>query len=149
VVSARKEEPTIVPLTPPDQVTGRTLACGDDMLVIQGVRDVPAQGTPVMIDVTIMTNDPPINPMAFRRRRWDFQSSRYDRIWSQLDIVDAQGRSLTFWADSQLRVDLDGIRASLLVRGGRDTGPPAQIRTYDVIKTTTDVEFEFRDIPLR
>ncbi len=68
---------------------------------------------------------------------------------SQIEILDAQGRAYHQWYPSSSRVDAEAARMTItLMNNQGDLGPPAQLRFYDMNRATTEVQFEFHDIPM-
>ncbi|MBX6316488.1 MAG: hypothetical protein IRY99_26785, partial [Isosphaeraceae bacterium] len=85
------------------------------------------------------------------RGRWgggDLRAQALERFWEALEIADDQGRPLTRAGVQQLRPGWGASWLSLTYLAGPEAGLPAQIRLYDYTRTTTEIAFEFHDIPL-
>jgi hypothetical protein len=159
-VSARKLEPTTVPLSPPERAVGRSFPGGDYTMILQAIRDDRPRPE-LTIELALLPRDAPVVQLMMRRGRgrgfgggfggfggpgMDIrQSGVLDRMVSQLEVLDGHGRRREW-----IRVH-SNFQGQLIYLTFDTTDPeraPAEIRFHDYARTTTDVEFEFDNVPL-
>lgn len=149
VIAARRDDPLIVDLT---MAKGKTFETRDVELEVLDIRAEGDQpGTTIDLSLRPLAPlDPTVagavaNPlgvelMAFRNP---------NTPQSQIEILDAQGRSYRQWFPSSTNINQEQARVSLTLQNpNNELGPPATLRYYDMNRVESVVEFEFRDVPM-
>ncbi len=140
-VSARKPLPLIVPLDAP---AGRVHRNGDTELVVHEVR--AARGDqPSAIELSIIAPGDPSATPADDQVKAD--PAKAGNLPQQLEILDARGEILP-WFPATTAYAGNETRSTLILSSQSPTGVPATIRYHGIIRGTTEVAFEFRDIPM-
>lgn len=142
-VIARKPGPLVIPLTEKDKLFEN----GSIAIKIHGVKQEQAQGF-TLIDLTVKSKvEAEPNRVGFGP---EFMIFRHNpgNPQSQVELVDDQNRPLQQWFAIQPQPGNDGMRMTVRVMPSPNVGPPAAIRHYELSRTSTDVDFELRDIPM-
>ncbi len=141
-LSARKPEPVTIPLT---NAVGRSFLGEDVALVIHALKHEP-NGSESSLDLTVRpltAVEAGPNPIAGEPE----VSHGLDFIEQRIEILDSRGKPFILFP---LDVTQKGheIRLSLMLAPSDGASTPAQLRFYGLTRATTEVPFEFRDIPL-
>lgn len=145
-VSARKDEPLVIPLA---DAKGKTFQTEDVLLTINGVNPAPNNQPGTSIDLSIRPNvsaDPTVGGAPAFAQVMTFRTP--NNAQGPIEILDAQNRIHRVWYSSSTSLDTDQLRMTLALPPSEGIGPPAQIRFYSMARATTAVEFEFRDVPM-
>lgn len=133
-VSTRKPSPLSVPLR---ESKGKTLQNDDASVVIHDVRQLP-NTRQTSIDVTIRplkdASPVPANEVMYNRP---------DTHQQQVEVVDSQGRVVP-WYPSMI----DGESGRMTITLTSPEQVATELRYYSLARATTDVKFEFNDLPL-
>ncbi|MEO6808892.1 MAG: hypothetical protein ABI353_07245 [Isosphaeraceae bacterium] len=148
-VSARRLEPRIISLDPPEAAFGQSLATDEHTFTIQRIQTDPNQGT-TTLELTIQPRTSAVNPFQAGQRgfRTDFRPFEPDQLLDQLELVDAHDRPLHNLVNSRIRYDFRTQRLTLVFKASDEGGVPVQLWFHDVVRATTEVAFEFKDVPL-
>lgn len=141
-VATPKPDPLVIKLA---DATGKSFQSEDSSLTIDGVQfDPNAQRR--TIDLTLKTNgtdgpelEDPFNIGGAR--------SPYV-LQTRFDVVDAQGRSFRLLPSRSNVVDAQTVQLTLALMPMGELGEPVELRFFDLVSTQTEIEFEFRDIPI-
>ena len=141
-VSVRKPDPLIAPIG--GDAVGKAVRSASASLTIEGVNP-GANNQQMTIGLLVRGWDDSDsgNPMAAAR---GFQSSVPSSI--QIEVLDEQGRVLPSILSPRALGQPDGAHMQLTILPSGEFGPPDQIRFYNLTQTTTEVAFEFHDIPI-
>lgn len=144
-VATRRPNPVVVALDGAGPKTGQnedvSLVVNDGKLVAG-----PAGG-PATLDLTITPNPArPTSPAPDPAPELDSFMQRTDVGPLQLELLDASGRLLTWYAAASDRIG-DETRLSLVVHTG-SAGGPTTLRYFGTIRATAEIPFEFRDVPM-
>jgi hypothetical protein len=138
-VATRKSEPLTISLA---EAVGKTFQAGETTLIIHEANKPnpnPGQAGTVL-DLTIRTEagaGGPNNPNG--------QASIQPQ--TQIELVDASGKPVNWWQQN-LNGRPGEVRLGLVANPQGNTGPPTQLRFYELVRATTEVTFEFHDILL-
>ena len=141
MVATRKPGPLVVSLSIP---TGRVHRNEDVALVVREVRD-PRGDQPAVIELILDAAQGPSRPTLDDDR--DLIPSRTDVPHQQLEVLDARGNSLA-WFPSATTYAGNETRLTLTIPSSGSTAVPATIRYHGIIRASTEVAFEFRDVPM-
>lgn len=149
VIAARRDDPLVIPL---DESKGRTFETRDVAVEVLDIRKDPDQAT-TTIDLSLRPlspMDPALAGVVANPLGAELMAFRTPNTpQSQVEILDAEGRSYRQWFPSSTRVDQDQARISLTLQNpNNDVGPPATLRYYDMNRAEAVVEFDFRDVPM-
>lgn len=141
MVTARKSEPLVIPL---DDSKGKLFRNDEAALVLIDHRP-PSSGQPATIKLAVRPlgdSAEPIElgvgePLAYRP----------DSLQQQLEVLDAEGEPLP-WFPSNSFYDGEETRLTITIRARGKTAAPTTLRYHSIHKTSADVTFEFRDIPM-
>ena len=138
-VSARKEDPIVIPL---DESQGHAFRTNDSVLTIQEIRIDPATQT-LIVDLAIRSMG--------RAETNGFGGDQFlvrtpGTPQNQLEFVDEEGRVLTRWHVVTERPGPEGSLLSLRVMLAG--GTPVLLRYFDVTRAVTEASFEFHDIEM-
>lgn len=142
LVSTRKPNPLIVDLA---SATGRTYHNDDVALTVHEIR-TEANQRPPRIEVTIKASaggngEAPSGGMP----PGEVDFVRPDSFQQQIEVSDDQGRAIPWY---QTSFDGEAGRITLTLTTPDHAGPAARVRFFSLIRATTDVGFEFHDVPL-
>ncbi len=149
-VEARRIDPTVIPLSNAATAEKRPVNCGGVILTVHALLPQTRRFSGgYQIDMTIRTEGW-VGPQGRfgQRRQWEWMNSEGERVWQNLEIVDAQGRTLRAGPSRPVASDNEGVRVLLDVTAGDDNQPPAEIRYYGMIRTNLDIPFDFADLKL-
>jgi hypothetical protein len=119
---------------------GRRVAKGGTRLTVDGFQPLP-ETTQYRIDLTLF------EPGETRRGKpTEVGSNDVDESF-RLEILDARGRIIPWFLAGTTSVGNES-RMSVVTLPIRDAGAPASIRRYQTNARSTEVEFEFRDLPM-
>jgi len=141
-VAARRSDPLVVALEPDNFEKPVRV---DDLWVTVSKPRAEADTLPTTIDVAFSDRAErpfapagPGAPPSAPSRSPDFE----------IEVIDAQGRVLNA-APQPAGVSQAGqVRLRMALANGKDVGPPAQLRYYRLTEATTEVPFEFHDLPM-
>ncbi len=141
MVSARKPAPLVVPLSAP---AGRVHRNEDVALVVREVR-LARGDQPAAIELALS----PSQDQAPTRDddQPDQIPSSTDVPQQQIEVLDARGNSLA-WFPSATRYSGRETRLTLTVPSQGSPALPATIRYHGITRVSTEVGFEFRDVPM-
>jgi hypothetical protein len=141
-VTTRKPDPLVVPLA---GASGKTFHNEDVTLGIQDVKVNPnTQQT--SIELTIRPSGGAGGARADLAAQPDpIPFRRPDMNQQQLEIVDAKGRAVPWYHSS---FDAEGARMTVTVAPHPHMNPPVEVRYYGLARATTEVRFEFDDLPM-
>ena len=136
-VAARKAEPVSISL---DAAAGKPFAVGDAMVVVERV--IRGRGADVQVALHVTRaagpNDPPLPPPGL-----------LDAVLDQIEVVDVRGRPCRRALAAQGPHVWFGEEPVILrVSPGPSGTAPAEFRVHGLIEATTDVPFEFTNVPL-
>jgi hypothetical protein len=140
-VATRKPNPLDVPL---DESRGRLFRSDEAIVTLLDHRPA-STNKPAMVQVSIKPLGiaaQPINP-----GNGEPLGYRPDSFQQQIEILDAQGRSLS-WFPAVSFYDGDETRLTMTIVNRGASGGPATLRYHGLLKANADVAFEFRDIPI-
>lgn len=132
-VSTRKPDPLTVMLS---GATGKTFHHEGTLLTVQDLRTNPNTNQ-ITLDVSIKSASgaEPVLPGPGIVNRAETQQ--------QIEVVDAQGKIIPWYHST----DAEGSRMTLTLTP-HDQGPPAELRYYSMVRASTEVSFDFEDVPL-
>ena len=138
LVAMRRPEPLVIPLAGP---RGRAYRVGEvDLTILDSV--AASGGKPAAVLLSFR-NTPAIGfPPA-----GGAQPPRPDSAEQQVEVLDEQGRILP-WFPSATSQDGRESRLTLTLTPRGDLGPPVTLRYHGILKASTEVPFEFRDLPM-
>ena len=140
-IATRKPDPLVVTL---EGAAGKSFRTDSATLILHELKPDPnGQGT--LIDVTLRSHGGPSLGAGPRGEVRAFPPIHTPQ--TQLEVCDAQGRPLPFYARNTAGQPGDA-RLSLVLMGRNDAGPPAQLRYYDLVRAEAEAPFEFRDLPM-
>lgn len=147
-VSARRLEPRVIPLDPPEVALGQSLVTYEQMYTIQKVQAGPNRE--LTLEFTIQPRTDLHNPFQAGQRgfRTDFRPFGSDQLLDQLELVDEHDRPLHILINSRIRYDFRTQRLTLVFRSDDDAGIATRLWFHDIVQATTVINFEFNDIPL-
>ncbi len=138
VAAMRRPEPLEIALAGPK---GRSYRVGGvDMTLLEHV--AAWGGKPALIRLAFSNPTMPGSPSA-----GDVESPLPDSAEQQVEILDEKGRILP-WFPSATTQDGRELRLTLTLTPRGDVGPPATLRYHGILKASTEVAFEFRDLPM-
>ena len=140
-VATRKPDPMVIPLDRPPGQTSR-----DDEVALT-VRDVKPgrEGGPATIELTIRNAGRTVTQAELFEG--DVVPYRPESPQQQIEIFDAQGRPLPWFPKGSL-YNGEETRLTMTVLPVEGSGPPASLRHHGMIRGSTEIPFEFRDIPM-
>jgi len=146
VVSARREDPTLVDLA---VSRGRSYRAPDCLLVVNDCRPSAKDPGSTTLDVSI--RPAPAGPSSSGNGRFMPNDMGYRPMSFQaglFEILDAQNRPYAHWMPATQQFGPEETRFVVNLTPARGLGPPAKIRFYDTIRASTEVRFDLRDVPL-
>lgn len=154
-VSARKPEPLSLSLAPIENAAGKSFSVGDYTFIIQGIKVDPATRS-TTLDLTVLPLGVVPEPFARGGRgrggrgglQNDMKSLDPTRLCEPFEVVDAEGNALKRWVQTGRNNFGGGTRLTMYLEAGRGETGPAEIRYDDYVRTTTEVPFEFTDVPM-
>jgi hypothetical protein len=144
LIAGRRPDPLVVPL---ERSRDRVFSAGETMLAIHDVKALPnSRGSVVELTLTVpdlsSPNKAPTWPTEARAGiRPPLQTT------PQIDFVDAQGRVCQSFAVAPHHLG-DGSRKALQVQPAEGTGPPVEVRYYELAWTRAEVPFAFENLPM-
>ncbi len=149
-IEGRKSEPIELPLTGDAAATRGAVWCGDGFLIVQNLARVPGRDT-WRLDMTLQPEDwrerfGPGMRMG-GQRRMQFDPSLFDRMWSSIELIDAQGERLNPAIGRTARMTPEGFLVS--IEFPTEAQAPVRLRYHGVIREQADLSFELTEIPLR
>jgi len=145
MVSARKDDALVVNL---DGAKGKSFRSEEVTLVVHDVQPDPNQQR-TTIDISLSPNNPAVDADGTAGRFGNAAMfAGMNNPQNQMEILDANDRPYPQWFPSSTRVDNDQARMTLMLMPADGVGPPAKIRYYEMARATTDVPFEFTDVPM-
>lgn len=145
-LAARKEDPLVIAL---DQAKGKTFQTEEAALTIHGVEMAPNNQPGTSIEISLRPNaasDPNLDGGLVNAQMMAMRTQQAPQ--NQIEILDAQGRPYRQWYPSSSRIDQDEARMTLTLMPSDGLGPPAELRYYSMTRATTEVEFDFRNVPM-
>jgi len=141
-VATRKSDPLVVPL---DRPAGQAYRNDDVAITIREVRPARA-GQPASVELAMRNvgAGPPAHGDGFEG---DVLPYRPESPQQQLEVLDAQGRALSWFPKGSLYTG-EETRLTMTILPGNGAGPPASIRHHGMIRGSTEIPFEFRDVPM-
>lgn len=146
MISARKSEPLVVPLAP--ESVGKTFRSNESDAVLQLIKiDTDANNPRTNINFSLTPQKAAANGAG---QDTPFSKANVMRMpnmaQNQLEVVDAQGKVIqAFPSNIQNNGERMSITLTLMQMAG--AGIPAQLRYYSLATATTELSFEFTDIP--
>lgn len=141
-VATPTPDPLVVPLL---DAPGKTYQAEGIELSIDAVQFDPNVQRRT-IDLTLKTDRPGLpdddDPFSLSNARSPYT------IQTRFDVVDAQGRPYRLVPSRSEVTDPQTIRLTLALMPLGDLGEPVEIRYYDLVTTRTEIQFEFRDVPV-
>jgi hypothetical protein len=141
VLAIRKPDPLVVPLAGP---RGQVVRNEEVVLTLLEFRPA-AKTQPATVQVSIKPLGVPVEPVD--HGVGEPLAYRPDSPQQQIELLDAEGRTLSWFPSSTLYND-EETQLTLTVGGRGTSGIPATLRYHGILKATTEVAFEFRDIPI-
>jgi len=141
-VSTRKPEPLEIPLA---GASGKTLQNEDASVTVHEIKPNPsANQTAIELSVVPKTPRAATNPGEM-----EFMMPRIDVGPTNLELADAQGK-LVPWYVSGSTQNGDAVRLTISLAGGPSGSAPTPttLRYYVMTRATTEVPFEFRNVPM-
>ncbi|MDB5353370.1 MAG: hypothetical protein JWN86_4617 [Planctomycetota bacterium] len=143
-VSARKEEPLLIALA---DAKGKTYHNSEISLTVHEIRTDP-NFDQTTLEITVRSLDASSSPNGGMFGP-EFMAIRAPgSSQNQLEIADSQGRAFKTWNLMSQMQGPDGVRMTLRVASQDGTGPPSQLRYYEMARINTDAEFEFTDVDM-
>ncbi len=141
-VSSRKSHPLVVPLA---GASGKTFQNGEVTLNIQEIKANPLNHL-----TSIELSAHPVNPQtdalnAPPGQGVEFMLPRFGVNPQQVEIVDAQDRVIN-WQQSGW--DAESSRFTLTLTPHDPSMAPAQLRYYGLARASTEIAFDFHEIPM-
>jgi hypothetical protein len=141
MVATRKPEPLVVPL---QGGAGKSFHNDDVNLSILDVRINPANNQ-TSIDLVIRPGAPSSSGFAPQGGNGSpFQIQRPDMHQQQIEVVDSQGRVIPWYHSS---FDAEGARMTLTLTP-HDQAAPTELHYFGLARASTEVSFEFSNIPM-
>jgi hypothetical protein len=157
IAVARGSDPIVIPLKG-EGVLGRPYSTRDLTLVVDEISLVDP-GAPASVKVTVRVNRGDRATFARHDQSppW-FAAYNLGGVLEHLEFHAADGRRLSHQLGSQRR-GVDGDQYQLIAAPISEDGPvvgpvtskapiPSELRYYPFVETTTEVPFDFRDIPV-
>lgn len=140
-VATRKSDPIVIPLA---NSAGKSFQAGETTILIHDPNkpnpNPGQQGT--LIDLTIRT------AAAGGSANPNFNNGPLGgQPQLQIELVDAQGKPVS-WFPQSSNGRPGEVRLGLLAQVFNNGSPPAQLKYYELVRVSTEVTFEFHDIPL-
>lgn len=144
-VSARKPDPLVIPLG--KESVGKTYRSSDVSITLHQVAgDANNQRSTIDISVHPLGNTAPDPGPNLGRP--DFVGFRVSNLApTQVEVVDAQGKIIQSMP-TPTRLQPDEMRISVILMAPPGAAVPTQLRYYSLSRATTEVPFEFTDIPM-
>ncbi len=141
IVATRKSDPLEVPIAGSDD---KVFKNEEVALTVQRQTGVKANGTS-MIELSITQVGHPSTAVAFG----DGEPLGYrpDTPQQQIEILDAEGKLLS-WFPSGTFYNGEETRLVLTLVSQGKPAVPSTIRYYSLIRTSAEVPFEFRNLPM-
>jgi hypothetical protein len=145
MVSARKDDALVVNL---EGAKGKSFRSEEVTLVVHDIQPDPNQQR-TTIDISLSPNHPS-NDVDGPANRFPGASmiAGMNAPQNQMEILDANDRPYPQWFPSSTRIDNDQARMTLMLMPAEGVGPPAKIRYYEMARATTEVPFEFANVPM-
>jgi hypothetical protein len=145
MVSARKDDALVVNL---EGAKGKSFRSEEVTLVVHDIQPDPNQQR-TTIDISLSPNNPS-NDVDGPANRFPGASmiAGMNAPQNQMEILDANDRPYPQWFPSSTRIDNDQARMTLMLMPADGVGPPAKIRYYEMARATTEVPFEFTNVPM-
>ncbi len=140
-VASRKSDPLEIPIT---GSAGKTFENDDVALSIQSYKP-PVVGGTGSIEISV-TQQGPI-PAPLQAGAGEPLGYRPDTPQQQIEIVDAEGKSLP-WFPSGTFYNGEQTRLNLTIVSRGIPAVPATIRYHSMIRASTEIPFEFRNLPM-
>ena len=144
-VSVRKPDPLVVPLVA-DSV-GKVVRNATASVTIEDLNPVANNHQPTTIGLLVrIMDDPhatesdPAGPGQGFRQAVPFQN--------QFEVLDERGRTLSCFVSPRSSAQPEGTHLQLTIVNAGETGPPAEVRFYNLSEASTEVDFEFQDVPI-
>jgi hypothetical protein len=143
IVAARKDEPLNVQLA---DSKGKTFRNGQINLVVHDVTPEPELHR-TLIDLSVRSTTASNEPNGGIPT--DVATVRMPSLaQNQIEVIDEKGRLYTQWFPAPARLDNEEARVTLILMQNENVGPPAVVRYYDLVRASTEVGFDFTDIPM-
>ena len=141
VVAARKPEPLEIALA---DASGKTFRNDDVSVTLKDYR--PARtNQPPAIELAIVSNGPTSQPTPFVDG--EPLGFRPDNSHHQIEILDSEGKPLA-WFPSGILYNGKETRLTLTLVGRGSFPTPSKVRYHGILRTTAEIPFEFRDVPM-
>jgi hypothetical protein len=140
-VATRKPNPLAIKL---EGASGKTFRNDDVAVTIADVRPMGnARQTTIDLSFRVLAG----GTGAPGSGAPDFVMQRPDSFQQTIEVLDAQGRTMPWY---QTSFDMEASRVSLTATPQTldGNGTPAELRFYGLARATTEVEFDFNDLPL-
>lgn len=139
IVSARKPDPLVVPL---EGASGKTFQNDDASITVNAVQTM-ANTNQTSIDLSIReTNTGGLGPNDGAVPM--FPNNLPNNNQHPMEITDSQGRTLPWFT----RISNGSGRVTLTLTAPNQPANGLVLRYYGVVRASTDVPFEFTDLPL-
>ncbi len=142
-VSTRKPDPLVVPLA---GSVGKTFSGDDATLTIHDLKSTPNSSQSI-VEFTVVPKTPraATNPDGMEA----FMMSRTDVSPMNLELIDATGKPIP-WYLTASTPNGDDVRMTISVANGPSGTAltPVAVRYFGTIATTTEVPFEFKNVPM-
>jgi hypothetical protein len=147
-VSARKADPLIVPLK--NDVIGKVFKGSDASVTVNDIKaEANLQRTTIDITLRPLASGDDSGALAgVDVLRAGFRAPNL--FQNQLEILDEQGKVLHAMPSTvpNGRIQSEEMRLNITLSPFPGAGPPAQLRYYSLTRASTEVAFEFHDIPM-
>jgi hypothetical protein len=141
MVATRKPDPLVVSL---QGAAGKSFHNEDVDLSVLDIRANPATNQ-TSIEIMVRSTAPPAAALtAPIPGGAEFLIQRPDLHQQQIEVVDTQGRVIAWFQSS---FDAEGSRMTLTLTPHPPAGP-TELRYYGLARATTEVRFEFGDVPM-
>jgi hypothetical protein len=140
MVATRKPNPLVIPL---QGAAGKSFHNDDVDLSVLDIRANPATNQ-TSIDVMVRSHLGASGPVPSGAGGPEFMIQRPDMHQQQIEVIDTLGRVIAWFHSS---FDAEGSRMTLTLTPS-DQATPAEIRYYGLARATTEVRFEFGDMPM-
>jgi hypothetical protein len=141
IVATRKPEPLDLSLAGPPGKPYRNEEVGLTIRDFQPART----GKPATIELSVTPLGRPIPPIQLGEG--EPLAYRPDSPQQQIEILDAEGRTLP-WFPSATFYNGEETRLTLTMVSRGTPAIPATLRYHGIIRSATDIAFEFRDVPM-
>jgi hypothetical protein len=142
-VAARKPEPLEVPLV---GSSGKTFLGGDVSVAIHELKKLEPNEPATNLQLTVRSRSGAgLSPSAPGRRPRAIRTA--DFLEQQIEVVDAQGKPFVLFVQ-EATPEGDSVRINLMLVPTEGATTPTMFRYHGLIRSSAEVEFFFKNVPM-